>query len=105
MPYNTPGAFVYGTGPSNDPKDELNGEDLGKSNRNGIIEESINGEYDNGQFELTLGFDEALKAARDNAFLFKTMAKEIAFQEGLILSLCRNLFPKEADQGCMSTLA
>ena len=33
---------------------------------------NISTQFYNGQFELTLGFDEALKAC-DNAFLFKTM--------------------------------
>jgi glutamine synthetase len=37
--------------------------------------ESVNSEYDNGQFELTLRYDDALRAAHD-AFLFKVMARE-----------------------------
>lgn len=83
-PYDTPGAFVYGCGPSNDPAglmdvlwDTAAACDLPL--------ESMNGEYDNGQFELTLGFADALKAC-DDAFLFRAMAKELAAQRGLLLS-------------------
>ncbi|MBT15631.1 MAG: glutamate--ammonia ligase, partial [Verrucomicrobiales bacterium] len=97
IPYNTPGAFVYGTGPSNDPKN-LMGKIWERATEMGLPVESINGEYDNGQFELTLGFDEALKAC-DNAFLFKTMAKEIAFQEGLILSFMPKPIPERGGSG------
>ena len=97
IPYNTPGAFVYGTGPSNDPKN-LMGKIWERATEIGLPVESINGEYDNGQFELTLGFDEALKAC-DNAFLFKTMAKEIASQEGLILSFMPKPIPERGGSG------
>ena len=97
MPYNTPGAFVYGTGPSNDPKN-LMGKIWEQANEMDLPVESINGEYDNGQFELTLGFDEALKAC-DNAFLFKTMAKEIAMQEGLMLSFMPKPIPERGGSG------
>ena len=97
MPYNTPGAFVYGTGPSNDPKNLMAKIWEGATDI-GLPVESINGEYDNGQFELTLGFDEALKAC-DNAFLFKTMAKEIALSEGLILSFMPKPIPERGGSG------
>ena len=97
IPYNTPGAFVYGTGPSNDPKN-LMAKIWEGANNIGLPVESINGEYDNGQFELTLGFDEALKAC-DNAFLFKTMAKEIALNEGLILSFMPKPIPERGGSG------
>ena len=97
VPYNTPGAFVYGTGPSNDPKN-LMAKIWEKASDIGIPVESINGEYDNGQFELTLGFDEALKSC-DNAFLFKTMAKEIAQNEGLILSFMPKPIPERGGSG------
>ena len=88
---------MYGTGPSNDPKN-LMGKIWERATEMGLPVESINGEYDNGQFELTLGFDEALKAC-DNAFLFKTMAKEIALQEGLILSFMPKPIPERGGSG------
>ena len=97
IPYNTPGAFVYGTGPSNDPRNLIS-KIWNKAFEVGIPVESINGEYDNGQFELTLSFDDALKAC-DNSFLFKTMAKEIALNEGLILSFMPKPIPERGGSG------
>jgi len=47
--------------------------------------ESVNSEYDNGQFELTLTYTDALRAA-DDAFLFKVMSKEIAARRGYHLT-------------------
>ena len=44
--------------------------------------ESINAEFDQGQFELTLRYDDALKAA-DDAFLFRVLAREAALEQGL----------------------
>ena len=83
-PYDTPGAFVYGTGPANDPAG-LTDAIWERAAEVGLPLESLNGEYDNGQFELTLCFDDALKAC-DDAFLFRTMAKEEALKRGLMLS-------------------
>ena len=91
IPYNTPGAFVYGTGPTNDPKN-LMGMIWERATEIGLPVESINGEYDNGQFELTLCFADALKAC-DDVFLFRTMAKEIAFQNDLILTFLPKPIP------------
>ncbi|MDB0044880.1 glutamine synthetase, partial [Planktomarina temperata] len=55
-PYETPGAFVYGTGPENDPRGVM--DDIWEAAHHAEIPiESMNGEYDNGQFELTLRFD------------------------------------------------
>jgi glutamine synthetase len=51
----------------------------------GIELESVNSEYDDGQFELTLHYDEALRAA-DDAFLFKVMAREVAAKKGYLLA-------------------
>ncbi len=96
-PYNTPGAFVYGTGPSNDPKN-LIAKIWDTAYQIGIPIESMNGEYDNGQFELTLSFDDALIAC-DNSFLFKIMAKEIALNEGLILSFMPKPIPDRGGSG------
>ena len=46
--------------------------------------ESLNAEYDSPQFELTLCYDEAMKAC-DDLFLFKLMAREILFKQGYLL--------------------
>ena len=63
-PYDTPGAFVYGTGPSNDPRGVMD-EVWEMANHCNIPIESMNGEFDNGQFELTLKFDDPIRCFLD----------------------------------------
>ena len=47
--------------------------------------ESVNAEYDESQFEFTLSYDDAM-AASDEAFLFRTMAREVAAERGHLLT-------------------
>lgn len=96
-PYDTPGAFVYGTGPANDPAGLMDAI-WERAHKIGLPVESMNGEYDNGQFELTMCFDEALKAC-DDAFLFRTMAKEEALKRGLMLSFMPKPIPDRGGSG------
>lgn len=96
-PYDTPGAYVYGTGPESDPRG-LTDDIWEAANTAGIPIESMNGEFDNGQFELTLQFDTALKAC-DDAFLMKTMAREIAFKKGLLLTFMPKPIPDRGGSG------
>lgn len=96
-PYDTPGAFVYGTGPENDPRG-LNDDIWEAAHRAGIPIESMNGEFDNGQIELTLKFDRAVKAC-DDAFLMKAMAREIAFKKGLLLTFMPKPVPDRGGSG------
>lgn len=84
VPYNTPGAFVYGTGPFTDP-DGLIDLIWQAAHACGIPIESLNAEYDAPQFELTLRYADALKAC-DDFFLFRTMARELLFRRGYLLS-------------------
>ncbi|MCH2164417.1 MAG: glutamine synthetase family protein [Marinovum sp.] len=96
-PYDTPGAFVYGTGPENDPKGVM--DDIwDAAHTAGIPIESMNGEYDNGQFELTLRFDRAVKAC-DDAFLMRTMAREIGLKRGLLLTFLPKPVPDRGGSG------
>lgn len=83
-PISTPGAYVYGTGAAVDPSGTID-EIMATARRAGIPLESVNSEYDNGQFELTLRYTDALRAA-DDAFLFKVMAKEVAASRGMHLT-------------------
>jgi glutamine synthetase len=83
-PLDTPGAYVYGTGPSVDPHGLLDaiweacdGAD--------IPLESVNSEYDSPQFEFTLRYSDALRAA-DEGFLFKVLAREVAHRFGLLMT-------------------
>ena len=82
--YETPGAYVYSTGPFADP---LEFTDLiyEKSEQCGFNLEMITSEFDSPQFEFTLNYDDALKAA-DEVFLFRFMAREIAFQKDVLLT-------------------
>ncbi len=83
-PIHTPGSYVYGTGTAVDPSGTIE-EIMDTAASMGIELESVNSEYDDGQFELTLRYDEALRAA-DDAFLFKVMAREIAAKRGHLLA-------------------
>ena len=83
-PIDTPGAYVYGTGSAVDPSGTID-EIMTTAARAGLRLESVNSEYDNGQFELTLSYDHALLAA-DDAFLFKVMAREVAASRGMLLT-------------------
>jgi glutamine synthetase len=84
VPWETPGGYVYGTGTAVDPIGLLD-EIMREAEDANLPVESINSEYDIPQFELTLHYDDALKAC-DDAFLFKVLAREIAHRHGLLLT-------------------
>jgi glutamine synthetase len=83
-PWDTPGAYVYGTGPGVDPVG-LFDDIMNSADRCGLPIESFNSEFDASQFELTLRFDDAMKAV-DDIFLFKLMAREVAARRDLLLT-------------------
>ena len=83
-PIHTPGSYVYGTGTAVDPSGTID-EVMTKAREMGVELESVNSEYENGQFELTLRYRDALASA-DDAFLFKVMAKEVAAKRGFLLT-------------------
>jgi glutamine synthetase len=84
VPYDTPGAYVYGTGAAVDPAGLI--DDIwAQSEACGFPLEFINSEYDYPQFEFTMSYDDAL-AAVDDAFLFRLMAREVAIRRGYRLS-------------------
>ena len=96
-PYDTPGAFVYGTGPSNDPRGVM--DDIWEmANLCDIPIESMNGEFDNSQFELTLRFNDPLKAC-DDAFLLRMMAREIALKKELLITFLPKPIPDRGGSG------
>ena len=83
-PLDTPGAYVYGTGPAVDPHGLIDA--IWQACDDAQIPlESVNSEYDTPQFEFTLRYDEALRAA-DDGFLFKVLAREVAHRFGLLLT-------------------
>jgi glutamine synthetase len=95
--WDTPGAFVYGTGPTVDPVG-LFDEIMETADRCGLPIESINSEYDTPQFELTLVCDDALDAV-DDVFLFKVMAREIAAKHDLLLTFLGKPFASRSGSG------
>ena len=76
--WDTPESYVYGTGRFVDPIG-LTDEIVDLAAGSDIVLESVNAEFDSGQFELTLRYGEALRAA-DDAFLFKVLARECAMK-------------------------
>ncbi len=84
VPYDTPGAYVYGTGNSVDPAGLVD-RVWAQAEECALPLEFITSEYDWPQFEFTLRYDDALKAV-DDAFLFRLMAREIMLREGYLLT-------------------
>jgi len=97
VPYETPGSFVYGTGPFTDPAGLI--DDIwAMAAKCGIPIESINAEFDTPQFELTLRFADALKAV-DDCFLFRQMARELLIRRGYLLSFLPKPFAEKSGSG------
>lgn len=84
VPYNTPGAHVYGTGRAVDP---LGFTDAiwDRASAAGFNIEGFTSEYDSPQFEFTLVYDEAVRAV-DNIFLLRLLAREVALEHGIVLT-------------------
>ena len=84
VPYDTPGAYVYGTGSAVDPAGLV--DDIwSRAGECGFPLEAINSEYDWPQFEFTLRYRDALGAI-DDIFLFRLMAREVAAKRGYLLT-------------------
>jgi glutamine synthetase len=95
--WDTPGAYVYGTGSAVDPVGLID-EIMQTAERCGLPIESINSEYDAAQFELTLAHGDALEAV-DNIFLFKILARELAAKRGLLLTYMGKPFADRSGSG------
>ncbi len=83
-PISAPGGFTYGVGAMLDPTGVID-DVMDTADRCGIPLESINSEYDTPQWELTLRYTDARRAA-DDAFLLRTMAQEVARKRGYHLT-------------------
>ena len=84
VPYDTPGAYVYGTGTAVDPEGLVD-EIWAAADACGFPVEAINSEYDWPQFEFTLRYRDAL-GALDDIFLFRLMAREVVAKRGYLLT-------------------
>jgi glutamine synthetase len=88
---------VYATGRAADPTGLL--DDIMRTAwASGFKLESINGEFDESQVELTLEVDDALRAV-DDAFLFRVLAREVALKHGLDLTFLGKPFSEAAGNG------
>ena len=97
QPYDTPGAFVYGTGPFIDPL-ELTDKIYHQAEVCDFSLEMITSEFDSPQFEFTLKYDRALNAA-DDVFLFRLMARELAIKEDILLTFMPKPIPELSGSG------
>jgi glutamine synthetase len=95
--WSTPGAYVYGTGTAVDPVGLVD-EIMRTADAVGLRVESMNSEYETPQFELTLEYDEALKAV-DDIFVFKVLAREVAQRHGLLLTFMGKPFGDRGGSG------
>lgn len=95
--YENPRAMVYGTGLGNDPTGVIDAI-MAAAITSGFRPESINAEYDESQYELTLEYGDALEAA-DDAFLFRVMAREIALAHGLDMTFLGKPFAELSGTG------
>ena len=83
-PYDTPGGVVYGTGNFTDPR-RFTDAIWARAEEIGIPLDLITAEYDTPQFEFTLSFDAAV-AHVDTVVLFRQMAREVAWDHGILLT-------------------
>jgi len=97
IPYDTPGAYVYGTGRLADPL-RFTDAIWDKAAAAGLRLDSITTEYDSPQFEFTLAHDDAVKAV-DEAFLFRLLAREVALDHGIVLTFMPKPIPDKSGSG------
>jgi glutamine synthetase len=84
VPYETPKAYVYSTGPFADPRGFTDAI-WERATDLGFAIDSQTSEFDSPQFEFTLTYDRALKAV-DDIFLFRQLARETALEFGIVLT-------------------
>ena len=96
-PYDTPGGVVYGTGNFTDPR-RFTDAIWAKAQEVGIPLDLITAEYDTPQFEFTLTFDTAVDHV-DSVVLFRQMAREIAWDHGVLLTFLPKPIPEKGGSG------
>ncbi len=95
--YSNPRSMVYGTGPLGDPTGFTDAV-LDAADACGFNVESANVEFDESQFEFTLRYDDAMAQA-DDAFLFRTLVREVALDMGLDFTFLGKPFPTVSGSG------
>lgn len=84
VPYDNAGGVVYGTGNFTDPR-RFTDAIWNKAQEIGLPLDLITAEYDTPQYEFTLTVESALEHV-DQVVLFRQMAREIAWDHGILLS-------------------
>ena len=97
VPYDTPGAYVYGTSRMADPRGFMDAV-WERAEAAGFRIECMTTEFDAPQCEFTLEYDDALRAV-DDAFLFRLLAREVALEHGIILTFVPKPLPKKSGTG------
>ncbi len=97
VPYDTPGGVVYGTGNFSDPR-RFTDAIWNKAQEIGLPLDLITAEYDTPQYEFTLTFDAAV-AHVDTVVLFRQMAREIAWDHGILLTFLPKPIPGKGGSG------
>ena len=95
--YSNPRSMVYGTGSLGDPSGFTTAV-LDAADASGFNVESANVEFDESQFEFTLRYDDAMAMA-DDAFMFRTMVREVALGMGLDFTFLGKPFPTVSGSG------
>ncbi len=96
-PWDTPGAYCYGTGTVVDPVGLID-DIMAAAASCGLGIEAAASEYDNPQFELVVGYGDALDAL-DRAFLLKQLSREVALRHGLLLTFLGRPFQDQGGNG------
>ncbi len=97
IPYDTPGGVVYGTGNFTDPR-RFTDAIWNKAQEIGLPLDLITAEYDTPQYEFTLTFGPAVDHV-DTVVLFRQMAREIAWDHGIILTFLPKPIPGKGGNG------
>ncbi len=97
VPYDNPGGVVYGTGNFTDPA-RFTDAIWTKAQEIGLPLDLITAEYDTPQFEFTLAFDAAVEHV-DTVVLFRQMAREVAWDHGILLSFLPKPFAGKGGSG------
>lgn len=97
VPYDNTGGVVYGTGNFTDPR-RFTDAIWNKAQEIGLPLDLITAEYDTPQYEFTLTVESAVEHV-DQVVLFRQMAREIAWDHGILLSFLPKPIPGKGGSG------
>ena len=97
VPYDNAGGVVYGTGNFTDPR-RFTDAIWDKAQEIGLALDLITAEYDTPQFEFTLTCNAAVSHV-DTVVLFRQMAREVAWDHGILLTFLPKPIPGKGGSG------